>query len=131
VIVLGTTAAATETLKNLVLPGIGHFTIVDDHIVSERDLGQNFFVDSSSIGKPQCEVVSQFLLEMNPDVKGEGFNLSIKEFIDNHHDRIQSSQLVIACELTNSYASHLSALCHERNIPLILIRQYGMIAYLR
>jgi amyloid beta precursor protein binding protein 1 len=39
VLVLGTSAAATETLKNLVLPGIGEILIVDDHITCERDLG--------------------------------------------------------------------------------------------
>ena len=34
IIVIGSSSAGTETLKNLVLPGVGKFTIVDDHKVS-------------------------------------------------------------------------------------------------
>ena len=41
---LGCTSAGTETLKNLVLPGVGSFTIVDDANVSLSDLGNDFFV---------------------------------------------------------------------------------------
>mmetsp|Transcript_26442 Transcript_26442/g.82451 ORF Transcript_26442/g.82451 Transcript_26442/m.82451 type:complete len:122 (-) Transcript_26442:2272-2637(-) len=44
VLVLGASATAAETLKNLVLPGIGHFTIVDGATVTRRDLGNNFFL---------------------------------------------------------------------------------------
>jgi amyloid beta precursor protein binding protein 1 len=33
VIMLGTGAAGTETLKNLVLPGVGTIVVVDDYIV--------------------------------------------------------------------------------------------------
>lgn len=34
ILVLGTSSAVSETLKNLVLPGIGKFTIVDNAIVT-------------------------------------------------------------------------------------------------
>lgn len=78
-----------------------------------------------------CEVICQFMLEMNPDVKGSGLNKSIKDFIDHDSEAILSSQIVIACELTNTYAAKLSAICEQRNIPMILLRQYGMIGYIR
>lgn len=51
------------------------------------------------------------MLEMNPDVKGAGLCRSIKDFIDCDAATILSSQLVIASELTNSYAAKLSAIC--------------------
>ena len=63
-------SAGSEALKNLVLPGIGSFTIMDDFVTSSTDLGCNFFVSSSSLGKPRAEVVCELMLEMNPDVKG-------------------------------------------------------------
>jgi len=40
----------------LVLPGIGHICIVDDKKVSERDLGNNFFVDEDHLNKDRAEV---------------------------------------------------------------------------
>jgi len=33
-------SVGTETLKNLVLPGVGSFTILDDFIVDQHDLGE-------------------------------------------------------------------------------------------
>mgnify|MGYP005991438941 CR=1 FL=1 len=49
-------SVGTETLKNLVLPGVGAFTILDDFIVDENDCGCNFFVEEKSLGKPRAEV---------------------------------------------------------------------------
>jgi amyloid beta precursor protein binding protein 1 len=50
-------SVGTEALKNLVLPGIGSFTILDDFIVDQSDLGCNFFTTASSVGKPRAEVL--------------------------------------------------------------------------
>jgi len=36
---------ATETIKNIVLAGIGKLVIVDDEDVSEEDLGAGFFFE--------------------------------------------------------------------------------------
>ena len=58
-----------ETLKNLVLPGVGSFTIVDGAITSESDLGLNFFLDEGSLGKSRAAETSKFLKELNPEVE--------------------------------------------------------------
>lgn len=36
---LGSSAVGSELLKNLVLPGIGEFIVVDDALVNKEDLG--------------------------------------------------------------------------------------------
>ena len=59
-----------ETLKNLVLPGIGGFTIVDPATVTETDLGVNFFLEEESLGKSRAEETCRLLRELNPDVEG-------------------------------------------------------------
>lgn len=48
--------AGCETMKNLVLPGIGRFTVADDSIVSEADLDCNFFIRSTDLGRNRAEV---------------------------------------------------------------------------
>jgi len=68
--VVGSGPTASETLKNLVLPNVGEFTLLDDAVVTESDLGNNFFVDADNVGKPRAEVVRHHLIEMNPEVKG-------------------------------------------------------------
>lgn len=62
--------AGVETLKNLVLPGIGGFTIVDPATVTEADLGVNFFLEEESLGKSRAAETCRLLRELNPDVQG-------------------------------------------------------------
>ena len=69
----GAGTVGVETLKNLVLPGIGRFTIADPAAVSHEDLGVNFFVDDSWLGKSRAEACTNFLLELNPEVEGEWY----------------------------------------------------------
>lgn len=97
-----TVGAGSEALKNLVLPGVGQFTIVDPHAVQESDLYENFFVDRLSLGRSRAQVcsidrlfisafilknmmlyqvVAEYLCEMNPDVSGRGIALSIEELL--------------------------------------------------
>ncbi len=66
----GSGVAGIEALKNLILPGIGNFTIVDDAIVAEADLGVNFFLEQNSLGLSRAEECCRLLLELNPDVTG-------------------------------------------------------------
>lgn len=67
----GSAVAAVETLKNLILPGIGNFTIVDPEIVKEHDLGVNFFLTEESLGKSRAQETCNYLRELNPDVNGQ------------------------------------------------------------
>lgn len=66
----GSGVVGVETLKNLILPGVGSFTIVDDAVVGEKDLGVNFFLEESSLGKSRAEESCRLLRELNPEVDG-------------------------------------------------------------
>jgi molybdopterin/thiamine biosynthesis adenylyltransferase len=46
----------TESLKNLVLPGCGHVTIVDGEHVTAADVGNNFFVTPEDVGQLRAAV---------------------------------------------------------------------------
>jgi amyloid beta precursor protein binding protein 1 len=52
------------------LSGIAKFTIADEAIVSDSDLGVNFFLDESSRGRSRAECCTELLLELNPEVEG-------------------------------------------------------------
>ena len=66
----GPGVVGVEALKNLLLPGVGNFTIVDEAEVSEKDLGVNFFLEEESLGKSRAEETCNYLQELNPDVTG-------------------------------------------------------------
>lgn len=59
------------TSRSCTHTGVGRFTVLDSVVVDESDLGANFFLDPSSVGKPRAEEVVKFLLELNGDVQGE------------------------------------------------------------
>ena len=67
ILLIGASGSGSETLKNLILPRIKHFTIVDPAMISKRDLGQNFFLTHDMIGQPRAKVMYENLLELNPD----------------------------------------------------------------
>lgn len=66
----GPGVVGVETLKNLVLPGIGNFTIHDSAVISEADLGVNFFLEEQHLGGYRAEHTCNLLKELNPDVEG-------------------------------------------------------------
>lgn len=89
VVCVGTSSAGTETLKNLVLPGVGAFTVmdfVDDNSggITDQDASSNFFLPKEESTK--AEGASKYLKELNPDVRGSYRNLSLsnEEEEDNH-----------------------------------------------
>ena len=68
----GSGVVGIEALKNLILPGVGQFTIVDEAEVQESDLGVNFFLKEDSLGKSRAQETCNYLKELNPEVKGSG-----------------------------------------------------------
>lgn len=75
----GSATVGVETLKNLVLPGIGKFTIADESIVEPADLGVNFFLDQKCCGERRAKGCTKFLCELNPEVDGNWWPRSEEE----------------------------------------------------
>lgn len=128
---LGSGPTASECLKNLVLPNIGQFTVVDDATVSESDLGNNFFVDEAGLGKPRAEVVMELLVEMNGECKGNFEKKDPCVVIDKEPDFFKKFTLVVACNMGEKPLLKLSALCYENKIPLVILAAYGLLGYAR
>lgn len=72
---IGSSHLSAQILKNLVLPGIGRFIIVDDPNVKQEDLGNNFFLEKNSLGKSRAVEVARLVGELNDGVKGLGTKL--------------------------------------------------------
>ena len=64
-------ALANEIAKNLVLAGVGSLTIIDDAIVTEADLGAQFFLgeDDNVIGQNRAQAASAAMQKLNPRVR--------------------------------------------------------------
>ncbi|KAJ0392504.1 hypothetical protein P43SY_006565 [Pythium insidiosum] len=132
VLLIHASATGAETLKNLVLPGVQRFTILDDHVVSHADLSNNFFVSPAALGQPRAEVVTQLLLEMNGDVAGAARHAAPSAVLAQEPAFLDAFQLVIATQLLDdATAQLLSAQCLEKGIPLLVVNAYGLLGSLR
>jgi amyloid beta precursor protein binding protein 1 len=131
-LLLGASCTGSETLKNLVLPGCGCITIVDDAIVNEGDVSSNFFTRTQDIGRPRAEVVKELMCEMNPDTQSsEHVVQSPVDYITSKNGNFQGFTLVIATQLPAPILRQLGKACSNSGVPLLVVRTYGLIGYLR
>uniref|UniRef100_A0A671MJ61 NEDD8-activating enzyme E1 regulatory subunit n=1 Tax=Sinocyclocheilus anshuiensis TaxID=1608454 RepID=A0A671MJ61_9TELE len=105
VCLINATATGTEILKNLVLPGIGVFTLVDGHKVSGEDVGNNLSI----------------LFDIqSPD-----------KLLDNSPEFFHRFSLVIGVQLPESTYLRLGSVLWEAGVPFLICRTYGLIGYMR
>ncbi|KAI9872847.1 MAG: hypothetical protein M1830_001127 [Pleopsidium flavum] len=138
----GPGVVGVEALKNLVLPGAGNFTIVDDATVTEADLGVHFFLEDGSLGHPRAEGCCKLLMELNPDVTGnqiskasfyiwrpEGGLLIIVQSIQSlleQSDFLKSYSLVlITAPIQIKVLSTICQYAWKHSIPLFYIHSIG------
>lgn len=156
VVLIGTSAAGTETLKNLVLPGVGSVLVIDD----EKEQGMttsaneefnsctsNFFlVDQSqdiATKPPRAQRAMELLRELNPDVHGDFQqvdDLQTADYATLFRQASESSDsprttstklLVVASDLPPPILDAVASACHAQSIPLIHVVSYGLIGAVR
>lgn len=131
VCLINATATGTEILKNLVLPGIGAFTVVGGGVVTKSDLGVNFFVSHEHIGESKSQAAMEFLQELNTEVKGNFIDEDFETVLSTDVHFFSQFTVVIACDLHDSSLMKLSNILWKLPVPLILARSYGLAGYLR
>ncbi|KAI1383604.1 uncharacterized protein F4822DRAFT_434718 [Hypoxylon trugodes] len=129
----GAGAVGVETLKNLVLPGIGKFTIADDARVTEADLGVNFFLDESCLGKLRSECCTQLLQELNPEVQGEWFpkeegKLDLRTALEASPT---FTLIMYTHPIKKDILSIIESYANQHKTPLVAIHSAGFYSYFR
>ncbi|KAL3860740.1 hypothetical protein ACJMK2_010815 [Sinanodonta woodiana] len=131
VCLINATATGTEIMKNLILPGIGSFTVVDGQKVLGEDAGNNFFLTKDSIGKSRAKVATDLLAELNEDVHGDFLEEDAEKLLDSNPDFFSQFSIVVATNLCERALSKLSNHLWSKNVPLLVCRCYGFIGYMR
>lgn len=121
----------SETLKNLVLGGIGSITVVDGSKVELGDLGNNFMVDESSLGESKAKCVCAFLQELNDAVKAKFIEEYPDKLIETNPSFFSQFTLVIATQLVEDKMIKLDRICREADVILIFARSYGLTGLVR
>ena len=140
VMLIGATAVGTETLKNLVLPGVGNIVVVDDAMVSLEDLQSNFFVtmeingtNGDTASEPTCraKVSLELLQELNPDVNG--FYQHVSDLNEVDFAQLIASYknlLVIGADLEPHVLDKVAQVC-SHSVPFIQVQSYGLLGLVR
>ncbi|KAK4152774.1 hypothetical protein C8A00DRAFT_15960 [Chaetomidium leptoderma] len=122
----GAGTVGAETLKNLVLPGIGRFAIYDETRVSEADLGVNFFLDDSCLGQSRSQSLTKLIVELNPDVQGTGYPNEDAKTLES---LLAGSPVFTAIMYTHpirpDQLSQLEAYGQQHRTPLVAIHSAG------
>ncbi|MCJ1391575.1 hypothetical protein MMC18_004439 [Xylographa bjoerkii] len=122
----GAGTVGVETLKNLVLPGVGNFTIVDDRLVQEKDLGVNFFLAEESLGQSRAEECCRYLQELNPEVSGNAINQNIEAFISSKDNLKKYTLILIAAPTSlSTVLKRVASYAWDASIPLLYIHSNG------
>lgn len=121
----------SETLKNLVLGGVGSITVIDGSKVELGDLGNNFMVDESCVGQSKAKCVCTFLQELNDAVKAKFIEEYPEALIDSNPSFFSQFTLVVATQLAEDSMVKLDKICREANVLLIFARSYGLTGFVR
>jgi amyloid beta precursor protein binding protein 1 len=105
--------------------------VVDGARVSASDLGNNFFLDQSHLGRPRAECVTALLQELNEHVRGSYVVEDVASLLATNPGFLDDFTFVIATQLPEPALCALAAACVERSLPLIALRAYGMVGTVR
>ncbi|CAG8979835.1 hypothetical protein HYALB_00002607 [Hymenoscyphus albidus] len=115
----------------LVNSGIGKFTIADKAIVEEADLGVNFFLDEESLGKPRSEACVKLLQELNPDVKGDWYQLEKDQPLQTLLDQQKFTLLMYSLPIEPETLLTIQNYANENKLPLFSIHSAGFYSAFR
>ncbi|KAH6856500.1 hypothetical protein B0I37DRAFT_77189 [Chaetomium sp. MPI-CAGE-AT-0009] len=126
----GAGTVGAETLKNLVLPGIGRFAIYDEARVSEADLGVNFFLDDSCLGTSRSRSLTELILELNPDVQGSWYPNEETETLASLLTESPVFTIILYTHpIRPEQLSQLEAYGQQHKTPLVAIHSAGFYSY--
>ncbi|CCD26927.1 E1 ubiquitin-activating protein AOS1 NDAI_0J00350 [Naumovozyma dairenensis CBS 421] len=117
----------TEITKNIVLSGIGHLTILDSHIVTEEDLGSQFFLSKDDVGKSRLDAVGSKIKDLNPKVTLE-FDNGVVECKNKEY--FSQFDLIIGTELNKTRSTELNKITRSLKTPLYLAASNGLFSYI-
>ncbi|KFY84545.1 hypothetical protein V500_09212 [Pseudogymnoascus sp. VKM F-4518 (FW-2643)] len=127
VLLISMRALANEIAKNLVLAGINSLTIIDHSIVTERDLGAQFFITETDVGKNRAEAAAPQIRNLNPRVNVivDTDDISIKG-----PGYFQTYDIVIATDLLPDTLNLINTATRVNNKPFYAAGVQGLYGFI-
>lgn len=146
ILLIGMRALANEIAKNLVLAGIGSLTILDDQLVTEDDLGSQFFISELHVGMnvriPLKRLLHHTLAESHRQRAAaaasqvRGLNPRVALSVDMENILLKPPEfysmfdMVIATDLDLGPLSIINAACRFTNKPFYAAGSHGTYGFI-
>ena len=115
VMVVGCGAVGSFAIEALARSGIGHLILIDFDKVEESNINRQLFALGSTVGQSKVEIAKQRILDINPDIKVDIYNM----FFDENTDIDVKPDFVIDAIDTVPSKIALYKWCGDRNVPFI------------
>ncbi|CAO3615632.1 unnamed protein product [Cunninghamella echinulata] len=113
------------SIENLILPGVGSVTIVDNKKVDKKDVQYNFFLENENISMSKAEAVMNLLKELNEEVKASFVDMAPHLIIEQNPEFFNAFDLIIATNLLEDDIFRLADICQESQKKLISVHCKG------
>ncbi|KIN05861.1 hypothetical protein OIDMADRAFT_176002 [Oidiodendron maius Zn] len=120
-------ALASEIAKNLVLAGIHSLTIVDHALVTESDLGAQFFISESDIGMNRAEAAAPNIRKLNPRV---AVNVDQADIRTKVPDYFSGFDVVIATDLSPDILNLINTVTRLNHKPFYAAGVHGFYGFI-
>ena len=115
VMVVGCGAVGSFAIESLARSGVGHIVLIDFDKVEESNINRQLFALDSTIGKDKVAVAKSRILDINPNIKLDVFNIF---FDDKTNLDIKPDFVIDAIDSVKSKIA-LYKWCFDNNIPFI------------
>ncbi|KAI5070106.1 hypothetical protein GOP47_0014449 [Adiantum capillus-veneris] len=116
VLISGLQGGGVEIAKNIILAGVRSVTLHDPGLVEACDLGANFYLTESDIGKPRATACAYKLQELNAAV------LVTVQSADITHSFLSKFQAAVFTNLTYEEAAAFDDFCRSQTPPIAFIK---------
>ena len=120
-------ALANEVAKNLVLAGVGTLTILDDAVVTESDLGSQFFLSEADIGQNRAQAASVAIQKLNPRV---GIHVDSEGLKSKGPSYFAAYDVVIATDLDPDSYNLINTATRLNGRPFYAAGTHGMYGFI-
>ncbi|CAG8511272.1 10425_t:CDS:2 [Acaulospora morrowiae] len=127
ILICGMRGLSNEVCKNLVLAGVGAITIIDHNMITEEDLGAQFFVTVEDIGKNKAMTSADRIRQLNPRVKvtSDSSNLSTKP-----DEFFKSFDLICLTDSNSETMIRIDQICRKFDKKFYAASTYGFFGYI-
>lgn len=89
--------------------------------MDESDLGVNFFLEETSLGRSRAECCSELLSELNPDAMGH--------WASNFDEQLAFTLVMYTTPIEDELLKAVKSYCQNHKVPLVSINSLGFYSY--